>query len=106
MDHLIQIEASYEGLHGPLPPIVVTTGLLIDIAYVTIDEYSIYHWDEGNGMNKAHCLDFGSLVTSKEVENNLGIDIGIVPMFWGDMITRGHIDNDGIWAKTVKIAKV
>ncbi len=46
-----KIEASYEGLLGPLPHVVIPTSLTIDTAYGTTDEYSIYQWDERDGMN-------------------------------------------------------
>jgi hypothetical protein len=57
-------------------------------------------------MNKAHFLDFDALITPKEIEDNLSIDTGIVPVFWGDMLVRDHMDNNGIWTKTDKIMRV
>ncbi len=51
-------------------------------------------------MNKSYCLNFGDFVSPKEVEDNLGIDIGTVPMFWDDMRLRDHIDNNSILAET------
>ncbi len=56
-------------------------------------------------MNRALCLDFGDLIIPREIEDNLGIDTGIVPMLWGDMLMRDHIDSNGIWAETVKILR-
>jgi len=41
VDHLINIEASYEGQRGPLPPVVIPTTLTIHTPYETMDEYSI-----------------------------------------------------------------
>ncbi len=56
-------------------------------------------------MNKAYCLDFGDLITPKEIEDDLGIDTGIVPMLKGDMLTRDHIDNNNVWVETLKILR-
>jgi hypothetical protein len=55
VDHLNQIEQSYEGQPGPLPPVVIPTSLTIDSAYDDTDEFSIYEWDERVPLNKAHC---------------------------------------------------
>ncbi len=50
-------------------------------------------------------MDFGDLISPREIEDNLGIDNGIGSMFWGDIIMRDHIDKYGVWAKTVKILR-
>ncbi len=62
VDHLNQIEQSYEGQPGPLPPVVIPTNLTIDTAYGATDEFLISRWDERAPLNKAHCSDFGDLV--------------------------------------------
>ncbi len=88
-----------------LPYVAIPTRLTIDIAYGDIDEFSIYRWDERAPLNKAHCLDFGDQVQAKEVEENLGIDTDIIPMFWGDVVMRDHLDNNGVWAETTKLLR-
>ena len=85
VDHLNLIEQSSEGQPGPLPPAAAPISLTIDTAYGDTDKFSIYQWDERAPLNKAHCLDFGDLVSTKDIEDNLGIDTDIVQMFWGDM---------------------
>jgi hypothetical protein len=85
--------------------VAIPTSLTIDRAYGTTNEYSIFKWDERHGIYKAHCLVFGDLVTSMEIEDSLGIDTGIVPIFWGNMLMKNHINSNGIWSKTVKIMK-
>ncbi len=35
----------------------------------------------------------------------MGINTGIVTMFWGDMLMRDHLDNNGVWAKTVRLLR-
>ncbi len=86
------------GQPGPLPPVVIPTILTIDAPYGYSDEFSIYQWDERAPLNKAHCLDFGVMVTPKDVEDILGI----VPMFWGDMLMRDHLDNNGVLSETIR----
>jgi hypothetical protein len=62
-------------------------------------EYRIYHWDER--ADKSRCFDFGDFLGSSDIEDNLGIDIGIIPYFWGDIRMRDHADTGGIWAEKV-----
>jgi hypothetical protein len=45
-------------------------------------------------------------VAPSELEDNLGINTGIVPMFRSDMLLmRDRVDNNGIWANTVEIMR-
>jgi len=44
-----------------------------------MDEYSIYHRDER--VDKSRCFDFGDFLTAKDIEDNLGIDVGIILNF-------------------------
>ncbi len=60
----------------------IPTSLTIENAYCDTDEFSIYQRGERAPLNKAHYSDLGDLVQAKDVEDNLGIDIGIIPMFW------------------------
>ncbi len=46
VDHLNQVEQSYEGLPDPLPPVVIPSSLTIDTAYGTTNEFSICQWDK------------------------------------------------------------
>ncbi len=105
MDHLNLIEQSCEGLPGPLPPVVVPTSLTMDNAYGDTNEFSIYQWDVRAPLHKAHWLDFGDLVIAKELEDNSGIDTNIVPMFWGDMLIRDHLDINSVWVETVRLLR-
>ncbi len=103
ISHLNQIEGAYEGLPGPLPLVVIPTSLYIETVYGTTNEFLIYYRDARS--DKSCSLDFGNLISSSEVEDNLGIDTGIIPSFWGDMLMRDHIDINDIWADTVKSIK-
>jgi len=57
VDHLNDIEASYEGQPGPLSFVEIPTNLTIQTAYGTTDAFSIYSWDER--VEKSRCFDFG-----------------------------------------------
>ncbi len=56
-------------------------------------------------LNKAHCLNFSDLVSAKDVEDNLGIDTRIVSMLWGDVSMRYYLDNNSVWAETVRLLR-
>ncbi len=83
----------------------IPTSLTIDTTYGDIDDFSIYQGDEREPLNKANYLDFGDLVSAKDVEDNLGIDISIVPMFWGDMSMRDHLDKNVGCRWTVRLLR-
>jgi hypothetical protein len=68
-----------------------------------MDAYSIYHWDER--VDKSRCFDFGDFLDAKDIEDNLGIDVVIIPYIWDDIRMRDHDDNNGIWAETMKITR-
>ena len=103
IDHLNDIEASYEGLRGPLPPIVIPTSLTFQTALGTQDEIFIYSWEDR--AEKFRCFDFGDFLIAKDIEDNLGTNVGIVPCFWGDIRMRDHNDSNGIWAETIRIMR-
>jgi len=94
VDHLNDIVASYEGHPGPLPPIKIPTSLPMHNAFEIADELYIYSWDDR--VEKSLCFGFGDLQITREIENNLGTDVGIIPCFWGDIRMRDHDDNNGI----------
>ena len=45
VDHLNDIEVSYEEQPGPLPPVKILASLTIEAAYGTMNEFYIFHWD-------------------------------------------------------------
>ena len=103
VNHMNEVETSYEGQPGPLPPVEVPTSLTIQTPYGTEDEFSIYSWDDR--VEKSRCFDFGDFLSAREIENNMGTDVGIIPCFWGDIRMRDHDDSNGIWAETIRIMK-
>jgi len=64
----------------------------------TAYEFYIYSWEDR--VEKSRCIDFGDFLTARDIENNLGTGVGIIPCFWCDIRMRDHDDNNGIWAKT------
>ncbi len=103
VDHLNEVEASYEGQPGPLPPPEIPTNLTIQTPYGTEDEFFIYYWEDR--VEKSRCFDFGDFLSAREIEDNMGIDVGIIPCFWGDIWMRDHNDINGMWAETVRIMR-
>ena len=95
--HVNDIEASYEGQPGPLPPVVIPTNLIFQTPYGTKDVFYIYSWDER--AEKSRCFDFGDFLNVRDIENNLGTDTEIIPCFWDDIRMRDHDDNNGVWEK-------
>ena len=46
VDHLNDIEASYEGQTGPLPLIEIPTSLTMQTPFRTTGEFYIYSWED------------------------------------------------------------
>jgi hypothetical protein len=103
VSHLNEVEASYEGQPGPPPLAEIPTSLTIQTPYGTEDEFFIYSWDDH--VEKSRCFDFGVFLSAREIENNMGTDVEIIPCFWGDVQMRDHNDSNGIWAETVRIVR-
>jgi hypothetical protein len=103
VDHLNDIVASHEGQTGPLPPVEIPNSLTMQTAFGTTDEFYIYSWDDR--VEKSRCFDFGDFLIARDIENNLGTDVGIVPCFWGDIRMRDHDDSNGMWAEAIRIMK-
>jgi hypothetical protein len=69
----------------------------------TKNEFFIYSWEDR--VEKSRCFDFGNFLNARDIENNLGTDVGIIPCFGGDIRMRDHDDSNGIWGETVRIIK-
>ena len=69
----------------------------------TKDEFHIYSWEDR--VEKSRCFDFHDFLIARDIQNNLGTDVGIVPCFWGDICMRDHDDSNGIWAEIARIMK-
>jgi hypothetical protein len=69
----------------------------------TTEDFYIYSWEDR--VEKSRCFDFGDFLIARDIEHNLGTDVGIIPCFWGDIHMRDHDESNGIWAETVQIIK-
>jgi hypothetical protein len=79
------------------------TSLTILTTLWTVDEFYIYYW--ADRVEKSRCFDFGDFLTARDIANNLGTDVGIIPCFWDNIRMRDHDDNNGIWAETIRIMR-
>jgi len=89
-------------LPGPLPLVDFPTSLAVKL-FGTCDEFSFYHW--GTFNDKSKCFEYGKLVTTREIEDNLGIEVGIIPALIDNIPRKGHCENNGIWAEIAKILR-
>ena len=75
------MEASYKGRTSPLPPVEIPTNLTIQTPYGAEDEFFIDSWEDR--VEKSRCFDFGDFLNAREVENNMGTDVRIIPFLGG-----------------------
>ena len=68
VDHLNDIEASYERQPGPLSPVEIPTSLTIQTGYGTTDEFSIHSWDER--VEKSRCFDLATFELRQTLRKN------------------------------------
>ena len=101
-DKMNEALLALEQLSGHLLPAEFSTSLKTQL-YGIFDEFSIYHWDDFN--DKTKCFDYGELITSRETEDNVGIDVGIIPTLMKNLPIRDHYDNNSVWAETSKILR-
>jgi len=84
-------------LPEPLPPATIGCTQLPDI------EVSIYDWEDRTF--KTTCFDYAVQYTMYNIDKNLGVDAGIVPLFENRDPMRDCVDENGIWAATDKILR-
>jgi hypothetical protein len=56
-----------------------------------------------NFSDKSKCFDYGDFVFAREIEDNIGVDVGIVPTLMDNIPMRDYGDNNNIWAELVNI---
>jgi hypothetical protein len=83
-----------EQLPGPIPPFDPPTSLTTEICGI-FDNFSIYHWDDFS--DKSKCFDYGDFVSAQEIEDNIGVDVGIVPTLVDTIPMRDYSVSDNIW---------
>jgi len=79
----------------PLPLVEFHTSLTTYLCGI-FDELSIYHGDDFN--DKSKCFNYGELITSREIEDNLSTDVGIIPTLMDNILMRDNCASNGIWA--------
>ncbi len=92
-DNINEVVVALEQLLGPIPPIKHPTSFTTEICG-TSDEFSIYHWDKFT--DKSKCFDYGELITARDIEDNLGIDVGNTPILIENVPMRDLNDNNNI----------
>ena len=67
--------------------------------------FFIYHWDDV--IDKSKCFDYGDFVTAREIEDNIGADVGIVPTLMDNVAIRdyNYVDNNKVCTELVKILR-
>ena len=75
VDNVNDIVASYEGQLVPLPPVEIPTSLTMQTVFGTTDEFYTYSRDDR--VEKSRCFYFGDFLIARDIENNLGTDVGI-----------------------------
>jgi len=71
-------------------PSIITTEI-----FGNADIFFIYHLDEYS--DKSHCFNYVELVSVREIEGNLGTNVGIVPFVMDLIRTRNYCDNNDSW---------
>ena len=88
---------------GQLPGLIsiVKCRIILMSVFFTSDEFFVYHRDEFD--DKYKCFDYNELVASREIDDNLCIDVGIIPNLIYNIPMRDHFDINGIWTGTAKV---
>ena len=90
-DSINEVVVALEQLPGPIPPLYPLTSLTTDEICIFFDNFSIYHWDDFN--DKSKCFDYGDFVATREIEDNIGVDDGIVPNLMDNIPMRDYGDS-------------
>ncbi len=51
------------------------------------------------------CFDYGELITARDIEDNLGIDVGIPPILIENVPMRDYNDSNIFWEESVKLLR-
>ncbi len=75
-----------------MPPTSLTTKIC-----GILDNFSIYHWDDF--CDKSKCFDYGDFVSARDIEDTIGVDVGIVPTLMDHIPMRNYGDSNDIWLR-------
>jgi hypothetical protein len=53
--------------------------------------FPVYHWD--NFIKKSKCFDYGDFVCAGKIEDNIGVDDGVVPALMDNIHMRDYSDS-------------
>ena len=56
-----------------------------------------------NFRDKSKFVDYGDFVSAREIEDNIGVDDGIVPPLMDNIPMRYYGDSNKIWSELVNI---
>jgi len=101
-DSINEVVVELEQLPGPIPPLDPPTSLTTEICGI-FDSFSNYHWDDSS--DKSKCFDYGDFLSAREIEDNIGVDAGIVPTLVDNVPMRDYSDSSKVWAELVKILR-
>jgi hypothetical protein len=65
--------------------------------FVIFDNFSIYHWD--NFSDKSKCFDYGDFVFAREIEDNIGVDAGIVSTLMDNIPMIEYGASNKLWTE-------
>jgi len=102
IDSINEVVVSLERLPRPNPPLDPPTSLTSEICGI-FDNFSIYHWN--NFSDKSKCFNYGDFVSAREIEDNIGADVGIVPTHMDNIPMRDYGDSNKVWKELVKILR-
>ena len=88
-----EVVVALEQFPGPIPPLDPPTSLTDEICGI-FDNFSIYHWD--NFSDKSKCFHYDDFAFAREVENNIGVDVGIVLTLMDNIPIRDYDDRKNI----------
>ena len=101
-DSINEVVVELEKLSGPIPPLDPPTSLATEICEI-LDSVSNYHWDDFN--DKSKCFDYGDSVSAREIEDIIGVDVGIVRTLMDNITMRDYGDSINIWTGLVTILR-
>ena len=98
-DSMNEAFVTLEQLPGPFSLIESPTCITAQLC--DFYEFSIYYyWVDFN--DKSKCIDYGELITTREIEDNLGIDVCIIPTLTENIAITDHCISNRIWAEIAR----
>ena len=101
-DNIDEDVVTQEQLPRPIPPLDPPTSLTI-VRCGIFDNFSIYHWDNFSDTSK--CFEHGDFVSAREIKDNIGADVYIVPTLMNNIPMRDYGDINKVWTELVKILR-